>query len=248
MNDLAVSELLGYALLAGVVIIAAIGITAGAGDLIASCVRQAGLAEATSSIGAFSRAASGSMATGNEYPQALEMVIPSGYELVLLDGEDDWRAMEISSGGTRLASLRPGSVSLRSAFRSATYESGGAFVNDSGRCHVEREPALFTAGKPGGRTSLHICVPCLRADTAVVPQGRDVVLSLRHDSARDYTWPVAPGSRVSVVVRTDCQDGWRQVLEKAGFTVTVSGDTVTGSMGGIDDVRLTTVVLLVGLE
>jgi hypothetical protein len=178
----------------------------------------------------------------------MEIVIPQGYELVLLDGEDDWRTITVSTGGTEPATLRTGSISLRSAFRSATYEGGGAFVNDSGRCQPARQPSLFTAGRPGGRSSLYICIPCLRVDTAIVPDGRSAVLSLRCGPARDYRWPVAPGSRVSVEVKTDCQEGWMQVLENSGFTVRVNGDTVTGTIGGINDVRLTTVELYVGLQ
>lgn len=227
--------------------IAAIGISAGAGDLISACVRTAGLEEATGSMEVFSGAASRSIAAGNEFPATLELVVPQGYELVLLDGEDDWRSITVFAGNTELAILRPGSIGLRSAFRSATCEAGGVFVSDGGTSRMEHEPAIFTAGRPGGRESLYLCVPCLSADTAVIPQGRSAVLSLRCKSVQDFSWPVPSGQLVSVEIRTDSRDGWKQALEAQGFTVTINGDTVRGTKGGIDDVRLTRVELQVGV-
>ena len=187
---------------------------------------------------AFSGVASRSVAAGNEFPAALELVVPQGYELVLLNGEDDWRSVTVLAGSTELATLRPGSIGLRSPFRSATCEAGGVFVDSDGTSRTEQEPAIFTAGRPGGRVSLYLCVPCLAADTAIIPQGRSAVLSLRCKSVQDFSWPVPPGQQVSIEIRTDSRDGWKQALETQGFTVTINGDTVRGSIGGIDDVRL----------
>lgn len=247
LSDDGASELLGYAILAGVVMIAAIGISAGAGDLISSCVRTAGLEGAAGSAEAFARTAARSATAGNEYPEALEIVIPQGYELVLLDGGDDWRALRIAADGSELANLRPGSLSLQSPFRAAIYEAGGVFVDDSGSCRTDRKPAIFLAGRPGGRISLYLYVPCLSADTSVLPSGRDAVLSLRCESLRDYEWTVLPGQQVSIEIRTDCIEGWKQVLESQGFTVAIDRDSVTGTRGGIDDVRLATAELQVGI-
>ncbi|CAJ36043.1 hypothetical protein [Methanocella arvoryzae] len=244
-NHYGVSELLGYAILAGVVMIAAIGVSAGAGDLIAASVRYAGLEEATTSMQAFSTAAARSVASSNEYPEALEMIVPQGYDLVLLDGDDDWHAITIWSGGTELTTLRPGSISLRSAFRSSGWEGGGVFVEDGGISKAEQKPAIFTASSPGGQTSLYLSIPCLSADTAVIPQGRSVVLSLRCQSRDDFSWPVPPGQQVTVEVRTDSTDGWKQVLEAQGFSVTTGPDSVRGSRGGISHVRLATAELQV---
>lgn len=244
----AVSELLGYSILTGVVIIAALSISTGAGDLISSYARSAGLEEATGSVGALSGVAARSIASANSYPETVEMVIPPGYELLLLDGEDDWHRLTVSVDGSELASPRPGSLSLQSAFRSVTCEGGGVFVNDSGSCRPDRAPSIFISGEPSGKTSLFICVPCLKAEDAVWPAGREAILSLSCGASRDYHWDVSPGARTSVRVRTGSQEGWKEALEDQGFTVTVAGDTVTGSRGGIDEIDLAAVDLQVSLR
>ena len=247
MKDDAVSELLGYAMLAGVVIIATIGISTGAGDLISSSVRSTELAEAAHSVSSFAHIADQSIATDNDYPEALEMVIPQEYDLVMLDKADDWRNLKIEAGGSELTSLRTGSISIRSTFRSATYEAGGVFVDDPDGGRLAQKPSVFVAGTQGGRMSLYITVPCLSTDTGLVPSDRHTMLALRCKSLQDYKWPLSPGTRVSVEIRTSSLDGWRQVLESQGFTVAMSDDTVRGTRGGIDDVYLTAAELHIGL-
>jgi hypothetical protein len=210
-------------------------------------VRSAELSEAAHSVSALSHIASQSIATDNEYPEALEIVIPQDYDLVMLDKADDWRTLKIEAGGSELASLRTGSISIRSAFRSASYEAGGVFVDDPDGSRIEQKPSVFVAGKPGGRMSLYITVPCMSGDTTLVPSGRHTILALRCKSLQDYKWPLSPGTQVSVEIRTSSPDGWKQVLESQGFTVTMSDDTVRGTRGGIDDVYLTTAQLHIGL-
>lgn len=247
MKDDAVSELLGYAMLAGVVIVATIGISTGAGDLISSSVRHAEISEAAHSVSTLAHIAAQSIARDNQYPEALEMLIPPDYDLVMLDKADDWRTLKIEADGSELGIFRTGSVSIRSAFRSATYEAGGVFVDGPDGGRIEEKPSIFVAGKPGGTMSLYITVPCLSTDTTLVPPGRHSMLALRCKSLQDYKWPLSPGARVSVEIRTSSPDSWKQVLESQGFTVTMSDDTVRATRGGIDDVYLTAAELHIGL-
>jgi|AGTN01.1.fsa_nt_gi hypothetical protein len=245
MSDEGVSELLGYSILAGMVITAVIFVASGAGEVITSAVENAGFSEATLAMRSFAAAAANSAHANNTYFTASEVRVPSDYELITLDGDDDIAHFAVSIGNLEVFSTRMGSVSLRSSFRSATFEGGSVFGNDSGAIDVVRKPSIFTTMGGEGK-SLYISLIEVSSGTASAPGGRNAILDVKAVAARNVSQPSK--DTVTLAISSSCPEGWSAVLRNEGFTVEQKGNKVTARMGGIEDVCIDCTTLQVRIE
>lgn len=244
MSDEGVSELLGYAVLAGMVITAVVCIASGAGGAIISAAESAGLSEASLAIRSFATTASNVARANNTYYTASEVVVPPGYELIALDGIDDATRFTLSCGNQEIFSAGTGSVRLRSPFRSVVYENGAVFCNDSGMVTVIRKPSIFIAGREG--RSLYIFLTAISADSRVIAGGRAVILGVRSAYGENVIQPVE--GPITVDVTSACPDGWSAIFREAGFSVKQEGNKVKASAGGISDVCIECTTLQVRFE
>jgi hypothetical protein len=234
LSDEGVSELLGYAVLAGVVITAVLCIASGVGGVVTSAAVSAGYSEAGLAVRSFATAVSDAACASNTYYTASEVRVPAGYELVVLDSTDDMARFTISAGSREIFDRSLGSVRLRSPFRSVTYEGGAVFADDSGLIDVVHKPSVFTAGESG--RLLYIFLPAVKADTTVIAGGRSVVLDVRAMSGEKIS--VAAEGPIKISVASTCPDGWSAVFRDAGFQVTQENGKVIAIMGGITDVSI----------
>lgn len=241
MSDEGVSELLGYAVLSGVVITAVLCIASGAGGAITSAAGSAGFSEAGLAIRSFSATASDVAHANNTYYIASEIQVPGGYELIALDRQDDVARIAVCSGNREIFAAGAGSIRLRSPFRSVVYEGGAVFGNDSGMVTVVRKPSVFIADG-----SLYVFLTAVSADTAVVAGGRPVVLNVRAMSGETICQPVE--GPVTISMTSTCPDGWFAIFREAGFSVTQEGSKVTAITGGITDVSIDCTTLQLRVE
>jgi hypothetical protein len=245
MSDEGVSELLGYAVLAGMVITAVICIASGAGGAITSAAENAGFSEAALAIRTFAATASDVAHVNNTYFTAAEVRIPAGYKLIALDGLDDIACFAVSCGNREIFAMREGGIRLQSPFRSAIYEGGAVFGNDSGMITVIRKPSVFTVGHVDGR-SLYIFITAISVDPMVIADGGAVVLDVRASARQNVSQPA--DSPVTISVSSACPEGWSAVFRDAGFSVEQEGGTVTAIIGGITDVCIDCATLQVRIE
>jgi hypothetical protein len=245
MSDEGVTELLGYAILAGMVITAVICIASGTGGVIVSAAESASLSEATLAMRSLAATASNVAHVNNTYFTASEVQVPAGYELTALDGIDDVASFAVSCGDREVFSAREGSLSLRSPFRSITFEGGAVFCNDSGSVSVIRKPSVFTSSHEKGR-SLYISLIMISADSFVVPGSRSVVLDVRAESRSGIRQP-SEGT-VTISISSMCMEGWSIALRERGFTVAQNGNKITATLGGVTDVCINCETLQVRVE
>ena len=245
MSDEGVSELLGYAILAGVVITAVICIASGAGGAITAATEGASFSEASLAIRSLAATASNVAHANNTYFTAAEIQVPPGYELLLLDGPDDIASISVSDGDGELFAVREGSIRLQSPFRSVSFEGGGVYSNASGLADIVRKPSIFIAGH-GRARSLYIFLTTIETDTRVVRGGSPVVLGVRATPGQSISLPA--GGPVTIAISSTCPEGWSGTLRDAGFSVSQEGDQVTATMGGIADVCIDCRALQVRVE
>jgi hypothetical protein len=245
MSDEGVSELLGYAILAGMVITAVVCIASGTGGVLVSATESARIAEASLAVRSFAATASNVAHANNTYFTAAEIQVPAGYELMTLDGSNDVASTTISCGGREIFAGRTGSISLRSPFRSVSYEGGAFFSNDSGIVNVIRTPAIFVASQGGDRT-LYVFLTVISSNATVIAGSRPVVLDVRAESGRNISQPA--GGPVTICLTSMCPDGWSAILREKGFAVGQAGNKVTATLGGITDVCIDCATLRVRAE
>jgi hypothetical protein len=245
MSDEGVSELLGYAVLAGVVITAVVFVASGAGGAITSATESAGFSEAAQAVRSLAATASNVARVNNTYFTASEIQVPAGYELLVVDGIDDTARFAVSCGNREVFAAREGSIRLQSPFRSASFEGGAVFGNDSGLATIARKPSIFIASH-GEEKSLYIFLTIVSADTCVITGGGPVVLDVRAAPGQNLSQPT--GGSVTIAVSSTCPEGWSAALRDAGFTVVQEGGRVTATMGGVTDVCIDCVALQVRVE
>lgn len=237
MNDEAVSEILGYAILAGVVIVAVAGISTGATDLIAGSLRQAALSNTVSMTGSFNNIVSEVVASDNTYGTAFELFPPQGYELTATDRYDDFRTVDIYAGDERRMSIRTGSFSLGSGFRGTVYEGGAVISGDRDCAEMVRKPSVFIEGT-AGHLSLYVCLTGLSIDSWSSGTGMPAIMSIRFAERETREWPVPSGTGTKLIIKTGDTRAWKEFMENEGFSVTVNDDIVTASTGGVTDVHV----------
>jgi hypothetical protein len=245
MRDDGVSELLGYAILAGMVITAVVFLASGAGGAITVTTESAGFSEARLAVRSLAATASSVARANNTYFTAAEVQVPAGYQLLTLDGNDDAARFAVSCGGGEIFAVREGSIRLQSAFRSVSFEGGAVFSNDSGLVDIVRMPSIFLARHEEDAT-LYIFITALSTDSRVVTGGTPVVLDIRARSGQNVS-KQADG-QVTVAISSTCPEGWSAALENMGFTVRQEGSRITATMGGITDVCIDCVALQVRVE
>jgi hypothetical protein len=245
MNDEGVSELLGYAILAGMVITAVICIASGTGGVLVSAAESARITEASLAVRSFAATASNVAHANNTYFTAVEIQVPAGYELITLDGPDDIANITVSCGGHEIFAGRTGSISLRSPFRSVSYEGGAIFSNDSGSVNVVRMPSVFTAAR-GNERSLYVFLTAISSNASVIAGSKPIVLDVRAESRRNASRTTT--GPVTICLTSMCPDGWSAFLREEGFTVEQAGNKVTATIGGITDVCIDCATLRVRVE
>ncbi len=241
MNDEGVSELLGYAVLAGMVITAVICIASGAGGAITAAAESARFSEAGLAVRSFAATASDVARVNNTYYTASEVQVPAGYELIALDRLDDVARFVVYRGNREIFAAGAGSIRLRSPFRSVVCEGGAVFGNDSGSVTVIRRPSVFIAGR-----SLYIFLTAVSADSAVITGGRPVILDTRALSRESISQPV--DSPVTISITSTCPDGWSAAFRETGFPVEQDGGKVTTIIWGVTDVSIDCTTLQVRIE
>jgi len=235
LGDRAFSELMGYTVLVAVVSIAAVGLLAGSMSTMSSAEKRIELSGSASSLKSFAGMAAAAAGTNNTFFAACEMAVPSGCELVALDKHDDFRSMGIYSGPDELAFLPMGSVSVRSPFRSATFEGGAVFSNDSGLVALERPPAVHILDAGHGRKALYVSITSVSCDSSV-RRGGPATLYVRCSSVEPMAWHVPDGSAITLRVRGGDPEAWEEWLEHCGFTVEREGGEVVALSEEVSDV------------
>jgi hypothetical protein len=245
MKDDGVSELLGYAILAGTVITAVVFLASGAGGAITAATESAGFSESTLAVRSLAATAANVARVNNTYFTAAEIQVPAGYELLMLDGNDDVARFSVSCGGREIIAVREGSIRLQSLFRSVSFEGGAVFSNDSGLVDIVRKPSIYTV-RHGDDTTLFIFITAVSADTRVVTGSVPAVLDIRAGSGQNVSKPV--DGPVTISVSSTCPEGWSAILIDAGFTVEQEGGRITATRGGITDVCIDCMALQVRIE
>ncbi|OPY28522.1 MAG: hypothetical protein A4E28_01455 [Methanocella sp. PtaU1.Bin125] len=244
MNDSGVSELLGYAIIIGMVAIAVICVTTGAAGAIYSSAERIGYSEAKASISSFAAIAVETARANNTCYVAYELQLPPGYELLAMDMRDDIARIGVKLGEEEMPAIRVGSLRLQSPFRSVSFEGGAVVSNDSGIVDMVRKPSIFFASHDG-RKELYVCLVGITADTGSITPGPHAVLQIRVASQRTESRSVPVPSDAVISISTRDPEGWATLLENAGFTVTIGGNTVVASAGGVTDIHVTSATVQV---
>lgn len=247
MNDRGISELLGYAIMIGMVATAVICVTSGAAGAIFSSAERIGHSEATASIKSFAAIAVDTARTNNTCYVAYELQLPAGYELLAMDARDDVARLGIKLGDDEIPVIRMGSIRLQSPFRCVSFEGGAAFGNDSGIIDIVRKPSVFIASH-NGRKELYVYLVCIMADTSVISAGSHTVLDIRAVSQRTESVSLPDPSDAIISISTRDPEGWTRSLESAGFAAATAGNTVTATSGGVTDVHVTCAIVQVRPE
>jgi hypothetical protein len=235
VNDRAVSELLGYAILAGTTIIAVIFLASGAGAMITSAIVKTELSSTATSMEAFASSACRAACDNNSYFTACEIAVPAGYRIYIVDGGDDFRSLSVYCGGEKRWSVRTGSARICSPFTSVCFEGGAVFINDSGLAGVEKRPSVYMV-QDGKNVSLYLSMICLAADTGAPSKEGPVVLTVKAESQGSERWEVPAGAQTAIVVSTGDPEGWGCVFRDMGFAVSYNGSLVTATSGGVSGV------------
>ncbi len=244
MNDHGISELLGYAIMIGMVATAVICVTSGAAGAIFSSSERISHSEATASIKSLAAIAMDTARTNNTCYVAYELQMPAGYELLAMDWRDDVPRFGVKLGDEEVPVIRMGSIRLQSPFRSVSFEGGAALGNDSGTIDIVRKPSVFIVSH-NGRKGLYVYLVCITADSGTIASGPHAILDIRAVSQRSESFSVPVPSDAVIAISSRDPEGWVNFLESEGFAVTNNGNTVTATSGGVSDVHVTCVTLQV---
>jgi hypothetical protein len=235
VDDRAMSELMGYTMLVAIVSIAVIGLMAGTMGTLSYTEKRMELAGSASALESFSKMADAAVDTNNTFNTACELAVPSGCELVALDMHDDFRSISVYSGPSLLAFLPLGSLSVRSPFRSASYEGGAVLSNDSGEAVMERAPPVSLVDTGAGGKALYVSVVSISCDSSISRSG-PATLYVKCSSVEPMAWHFPEGSTVTIVVRSGEPEAWKEQLERRGFSVSLEGGEVKAVSGEVTDV------------
>jgi hypothetical protein len=244
VNDQGISELLGYAIMIGMVVTAVICVTSGAAGVIYSAAESISHSEAAASLETLAAIAVDVTRTNNTCYVAYELQMPAGYVLLAMDQGDDISRLSVKLGNKEVPAIRTGSIRLQSPFRSVSFEGGAVIGNDSGIVDIIREPSIFVASHDGQK-GLYIYLVCIKADTGAISSDSHAILDIRAVSQRLESINVPAPSDTIISVSSRDPEGWAMFLQNEGFTVTCNGNTVTAVSGGVTDVHVTCVMLQV---
>jgi hypothetical protein len=216
MDEDAVSELLGYAVLAAVVSIAAAGLMAGSMGLISSSERGMEYSGAISALKGLGSVASSVAEDNNTFYVAYEMGVPRGYELLAMDARDDYRSISVYSGSSRLVFHPMGSIALRSPFRAVSFEGGAVIANDTGIITAERRPAIYAIPLGPGKKALYMSIMAISCDSFVRREGP--VTLYAKCSLVNATSCVTPEG-ITIWVRSGGLEAWEQALKRCGLSI-----------------------------
>jgi hypothetical protein len=237
-DDRGVSEILGYTVLVAVVSIAAVGLMSAGMGTLQTTERNMELAGCAGALESFAHAASVAVQTGNTFYAVHEMSVPSNYELVVLDRNDDVSAFKVYQGNTLLTSLRMGSVSLRSPFRSVTFAGGAVTSNDAGEIEERQSPYLYAVEMPSGKKAIYVTVIAVSCDTFARGTG-SVGLGVKCGYVTPVKYSIGDGSTVTIEVAGCDGAGWERPLKEAGFSVQYEDGILKASSGSVSEVYVT---------
>lgn len=215
MGEDAVSELMGYAVLAAVVSIAAVGLLAGSMGLISSSERGMEYSGAISALKGFGSVASSVAEDNNTFYVAYEMGVPRGYELLAMDAHDDYTSISVYSGSSRLAFHQMGRIALRSPFRSASFEGGAVIANYTGIVTAERRPAIYAIPLGPGKKALYMSIVAISCDSFVRREGH-VTLYAKCSSVKTTSCDTPEG--ITIWVRSGGLEAWEDALKGCGLS------------------------------
>lgn len=231
-DDSAMSELMGYTVLVAVVSIAAVGLLAGSMSSASAVEKRMELSGSAYSLKSFAGMADSAIGENNTYYAACAMGIPSGYELIVLDRHDDFRSISIYSGSNMLTYLPSGSVSVRSPFRSASFEGGAVLSNDSGLAAMEKSPAVYVMDLGSGKKALYVSIASVSCDSSVL-RGSAATIYAKCSSVKPMRWDVADGSAIALRVRSGEPEAWGEYLERCGFNVSYEDGEAVATIGEV---------------
>lgn len=237
-DDRGVSEILGYTVLVAVVSIAAVGLMSAGMGTLQSTERNMELTGSAGAMGSFAQAASAAVETGNTFYTVHEMSVPGKYELVTLDRNDDVSTLKVYEGNTLLASLRMGSVSLRSPFRSVTFTGGAVTSNNAGEIEERQSPYLYAVELPSGKKAVYVTVIAVSCDTFTRGTGT-VDLGIKCGTVTPMKYSIGDGSIVTIAVAGCDAAGWECPLKEAGFNIQYEDGTLKASSGSVSYVYVT---------
>jgi hypothetical protein len=236
-DEIGVSEILGYTVLVGVVSLAAIGLmTAGMGMLQAT-ENSMEFSGSSGALCSLAQAASAAAETNNTFESVHEMNVPSGYDLIVLDENDDSSALDIYSGYTPMASFRIGSIKMRSPFRSVTFEGGAVIANDSGNIQYLRSPSIRLVRSADGKNAIYINIVSAFSGT-FTDSGGAVDIGVRSNSVIVKKFNTE-GSVTSIYILCSEPAIWERELIDAGFETSYQDGKLKAVSSEVSNVYVT---------
>ncbi|WP_174590434.1 hypothetical protein [Methanocella conradii] len=231
----AVSELLGYAVLAAVVSIAAAGLLAGSMGVISSSERGMEYSGSISAFKGLEGIVSFVVEDDNTFYVAYEMSVPRGYELLAMDVHDDYRSISIYSGSSRLAFLPMGSIALRSPFRTISFEGGAVISNDTGLVKAESAPAIHAIPLASGKKALYMSITAVSCDSFVRREG-PITLYVKCSSSEAISWGVPEG--LTIWVRSGDLKAWKDSFDGCGLTTAYEGGALKATSNEVSEIHV----------
>jgi hypothetical protein len=188
-----------------------------------------------SALGSFGNTVSDIVRSNNTFDTAFEMSVPPGCDLLVSDKHDDYRSLSIYSNSAQLAFFPMGSVSMRSPFRSATFEGGAVISNETGLVTAERSPAVHTTTLLSGKKALYISVTSISSDSFVRHAG-PITLFVKCTSVKPMSWHVPDGSTVIIWTRSGDPQAWKESFEECGLNADRVNGAVRASGSNISDI------------
>ncbi len=235
MDEDAVSELMGYAVLAAVVSIAAVGLLASGAGLISSSERGMEYSGAISALKGFESMASSVAGDNNTFYVAYEMSVPRGYELLAMDAHDDYRSISIYSGSGKLDSYQMGSIALRSPFRSVSFEGGAVIANDTGIITAERRPAIYALPLGSGKKAIYMSIIAISCDSLVRREGP--VTLYAKCSLVDATSRSTPEG-ITILVRSGGLEAWEEAFKGCGLSTEYEDGALKATDSEVSEVNV----------
>ncbi|MCD1294811.1 hypothetical protein CUJ83_07340 [Methanocella sp. CWC-04] len=237
-DDHAVSELLGYTILVGIVILAVISLTSTGTGAIYSTVKYQEFLGASGALKCLAHQVSSSAVSNNTFYRAYEMAVPAGYELEVKDRYDDLGSIRLLADDTPLTSLRTGSVKLKSPYRYAVFEGGAVMMNDTGILSEGRKPMIYTVGSQSGRDVLYISIVSIVSDTWTYSNGVPITLRIRCGSVKCMNWTL-DGKNATLLIDSVEPGIWEKRLVGLGFSTEYENGTLKATSGKVAEIYVT---------
>jgi len=235
IDDAGVSELMGYTVLVAVVSIASVALLAGSLGTLSASEKQLEYEGSISSLRSFGNIVTGSVQSNNTFDTAFEMVVPSGYELIVRDKHDDFRSVSIYSNSAPLAFLPTGSIALDSPLRSVTFEGGAVITNETGLVSSKITPCIRAATLPSGKKALYMSIVSVSAGTFIGHPGTETLYA-RCVSTKPMSLHIPDGGRATIYVRSGDLPAWKGAFEGCGLAVTYENGAVKASSTEVSDI------------